>query len=707
MNEVHRVRQLELEINQLKLRSTSGDSFESGENSDEFVYDGNFLPPAPDAKICKPNKIKEQATYDEGSSAELQNAAKSTTHDEYPIPLEIKAAVKTASNVSLKTKHSSVTSSPRTSYGHSPTSSPKINRTVPAGVSQQSTMIRSSGASSSPTVVRTAGVSSAPKTVQAAKVSSSPTLVRGVGAAPSPTLRRAAAAASSPKLGHNSKEEPSSNKKIPPPTPPRVSSITSKSVPVLPSDNGHPQDSTSTNFARSYSLGATSDLAVGTIERRQTASGLSRSSTVLIAVGTGYGWEFSTEDGLAMSNSILDYIGEIQITQSTDWIKLTNNVKKLFVEKSPMRNRTDFDKTDTDHPYSSIHRFELGSIAWTTTGYPAGISPWSSITASKGTKVLTIRLKDESTTTTFDSVAYSTSVPCASLQEYCRLIKRYKNVLFLADEILEAKHFISCFSNWLKIVDESRGGTSYVASVEENEICSAQEFVKLLKEYGALIESNGDKLNCSTIVLIDVDFVISRKLSSDIFVWLGKRGADQSFYIPNGMGVDTQQYFLQSDVIVLAYATRPCMDQISQAIRRLFKLIDLPVTMPFLLQRWLRQKAVRNNYISHKFKEIENWSSWISDVYRRSRKDLEKLNIKLEMPDLGLFLTAPVEKTENLKSWAEDLWLRHFLPQIESSVEEQVADASNGQQDLLIQVAFRAFLEGAFLPGCPCRLEID
>ena len=58
-------------------------------------------------------------------------------------------------------------------------------------------------------------------------------------------------------------------------------------------------------------------------------------------------------------------------------------------------------------------------------------------------------------------------------------------------------------------------------------------------------------------------------------------------------------------------------------------------------------------------------------------------------------------------SWAEDLWLHHFLPQIESSVEEQVADASNGQQDLLIQVALKAFLEGAFLPGCPCRLDIE
>ena len=58
-------------------------------------------------------------------------------------------------------------------------------------------------------------------------------------------------------------------------------------------------------------------------------------------------------------------------------------------------------------------------------------------------------------------------------------------------------------------------------------------------------------------------------------------------------------------------------------------------------------------------------------------------------------------------SWAEDLWHHHFLPQIESSVEEQVADASNTQQDLLVQVALRAFLEGAFMPGCPCRLDIE
>ena len=73
---------------------------------------------------------------------------------------------------------------------------------------------------------------------------------------------------------------------------------------------------------------------------------------------------------------------------------------------------------------------------------------------------------------------------------------------------------------------------------------------------GALTEFNREKPNNSTIVLIDVDFVISRKLSSDIFVWLGKRGSNESFYIPNGMGVNSQQHFLQNDVIVLAYATR-------------------------------------------------------------------------------------------------------------------------------------------------------
>lgn len=64
-------------------------------------------------------------------------------------------------------------------------------------------------------------------------------------------------------------------------------------------------------------------------------------------------------------------------------------------------------------------------------------------------------------------------------------------------------------------------------------------------------------MNKSTIILIDVDFVISQNLSSDIFVWLGKRGSDDSFYIPNGMGVNNQEHFLHNDVIVLAYATRP------------------------------------------------------------------------------------------------------------------------------------------------------
>ena len=278
LQEAHRAKQLELELKQLKqlkLRSTSGDSFESGENSDEFVYDGNFLPPAPDAKICKPNKIKEQTIFDESTPAEMQNSAKTVTHHEYPIPLEIKAAVKTASNVSLKTKHIGVASSPRTPYGHSPTSSPKLNRELGAGVSQSPKVIRATGASSSPPMVRTAGISSSPKTVQTAGVSSSPTMVRGASAAPSPSTGRTKAAVSSPKRGPNTKEEAATSKKIPPPTPPRVSSITSKSVPVLPSDNGHTLDSTPGSFARSFSVGATSDVAIGTIERRQTVSGSS------------------------------------------------------------------------------------------------------------------------------------------------------------------------------------------------------------------------------------------------------------------------------------------------------------------------------------------------------------------------------------------------------------------------------------------------
>ncbi|XP_065070079.1 uncharacterized protein LOC135695058 isoform X1 [Rhopilema esculentum] len=132
---------------------------------------------------------------------------------------------------------------------------------------------------------------------------------------------------------------------------------------------------------------------------------------------------------------------------------------------------------------SSVIRFELGSVAWTPTGFPAGITPWTAAWQDRSKPYLTIRLKDE-TTSTFDSVAYSTSLENTSLQEYCRLIKRYRNVLFMTDDTIEAKHFISCFSHWLKTMDEIRGKTSFIASVEENEICTAQELVKLLREYG-------------------------------------------------------------------------------------------------------------------------------------------------------------------------------------------------------------------------------
>ena len=65
-----------------------------------------------------------------------------------------------------------------------------------------------------------------------------------------------------------------------------------------------------------------------------------------------------------------------------------------------------------------------------------------------------------------------------------------------------------------------------------------------------------EKPKISTIVLIDVDFVISRRFSSDIFSWLGKRGIEEPFFLANGFGINGQLHYLQNDVIVLAYATR-------------------------------------------------------------------------------------------------------------------------------------------------------
>ena len=73
---------------------------------------------------------------------------------------------------------------------------------------------------------------------------------------------------------------------------------------------------------------------------------------------------------------------------------------------------------------------------------------------------------------------------------------------------------------------------------------------------GALVRYNHEKKKHTTLILIDVDYVIEKQFASEIFTWLGSRGSAESFYITNGINLDNEPYFLQDDVIVLAYATR-------------------------------------------------------------------------------------------------------------------------------------------------------
>ena len=56
-----------------------------------------------------------------------------------------------------------------------------------------------------------------------------------------------------------------------------------------------------------------------------------------------------------MSNSILDFIGEIQIFQTTDWMKLTDNAMKLFVEKSHTKSDIGFDKGEAGKRHVFVH----------------------------------------------------------------------------------------------------------------------------------------------------------------------------------------------------------------------------------------------------------------------------------------------------------------------------------------------------------------
>eukprot|EP00794_Sanderia_malayensis_P006059 gene6059-6761_t len=500
--------------------------------------------------------------------------------------------------------------------------------------------------------------------------------------------------------------EEGTSRKVPPPTPPRVSSITARSVPVLPSDN---DGFVSTNpFVRSNSVGAaisnrSPTEGVTRYERRQTMG--TRSDRVLIdvAVVNNFGWEYTKEEGLHQSRRVVDFLGQVTMFQNSSWGVLTESINKLFVENFPSRIWQDQNRQNSGLTLSSIKQYGLLDAIWTHDYYPIGFKPWE-LCINRREMILTVWLKDENTAN-LDSLAYSTATPIYELKEYCRLIQKYKNILLVADDCLEAKHFVSCLSNWLKLTDENKQRRSIVTSIEESEITNEKDLISRLLDQGVLIKSGAAKKTLqSTIVLIDVDFVTANHFSSDILLLFDKRGPTANF--SNELDVNSTEYSIHEDVIVLAYASRSSTSNFQQGIYKVFKVVELPPAMPLLLQRWLRQKAYLYTKSELDVKELEDWVRWISDVYRRTSTDLERLDIELELLDIGLFLSAPTDDPYKLKNWAEELWTHHFYRIIERSIKAQVVEASKSQQDLLMQVALKTFFENALLPGCPARLDI-
>ena len=69
-----------------------------------------------------------------------------------------------------------------------------------------------------------------------------------------------------------------------------------------------------------------------------------------------------------MSNSILDFIGETQINPDTDWMKLTDLVKMLFVEKSHLKFSRNLDVNDAGNECSfvSCRILTPTAVSWVT-----------------------------------------------------------------------------------------------------------------------------------------------------------------------------------------------------------------------------------------------------------------------------------------------------------------------------------------------------
>ncbi|XP_065640793.1 uncharacterized protein LOC100200864 isoform X3 [Hydra vulgaris] len=300
------------------------------------------------------------------------------------------------------------------------------------------------------------------------------------------------------------------------------------------------------------------------------------------------------------------------------------------------------------------------------------------------------------------SLAFSSMMCISSLEEVNRIITQENRLMFTVNDIIEGRYFVACLANWFQKTEELKN-TCTILVIDEGD--NLLELTKKLSNCGAIHIVNKKPVNEKFIITLNIDYIDKAGFTTLVFDWMnlvqiGNINRRIAHHSADG------ELCLHKDAIVLAYASNSKVISPGQWTYRLFKLISLPSLLPAFLHKWLCQNIAlfSSQYISQNgmLEKIR----WLTDVYQNLRKTFNKIELISKLPDVRIYLSAPLDNDEQLLIWLKDLWIAKITPCVEDSVMYRSSSATENQQNVLVAATLKALFEKAIRPGCPFNFDI-
>jgi len=496
----------------------------------------------------------------------------------------------------------------------------------------------------------------------------------------------------SPSQKRNSYE--GDNRKHPPPAPPRrVSSLTAP-----------PEKTPIVKIPHSLQPRRSAQNASVTAQLRSNSTD---EIPVLLVVICNYGWEFNNDFGIAETNRLTTYLDILYINYSSTWSELTELINMTFD-----RECEKYMSGEEGIHSSCICSYEYQGESWTSLQYPH--LPLETLLENNNDdeNIVSVRLKGNNSGD-LDNLSYSTLMSIATIEECLRIIEQEKKLMTVIDGAFEGKHFTSSLTYWLKTKVEKENESFTVVKVEPTENLDVFNLANTLLTKGVLSNSaQNDDSSEKFILILDIDFMETEGFTPLIFDWL-IRGSERmkknqlhnGYHGQNKPMNGEDNFYLNNNTIVMAYVTKKRVPYLTQSTYRLFKIITLPPLLHALLNRWLSQKLLQ--YSPQMISETMMFSTirWLSNVYQNLQKSFTKIDLADHLPDIDLYLHAPIYDTNKLMGWIKTFWTKHIALTVEESVLHRTVAATQQQRDSLIKATLKALFEKVIRPGCPVSLE--